>query len=131
VGAEFQSSTHGFRAGEQLTRRGHWLRSALTSGPSVLWLTLFLALPLLGIGLISLLSRGDYGEIQRPLTFENYRRLLGFGWLGFDPLYPGIFLRSVALGAGTAGLCLIAGLPLAFFIARQPARRKTLALTLV
>lgn len=117
--------------GVELDRRGHWLRSALTSGPSVLWLTMFLLLPLLGIGVISFLSRGDYGEIQTPFTLDNYRRLLGFGWLGFDPLYPGIFLRSLALGGGTAALCLLTGLPLAFFIGRQSAGLKTVALALV
>jgi spermidine/putrescine transport system permease protein len=97
----------------------------------VVWLSVFLALPLAGIGVISFLSRGDYGEIQQPFTLENYRRLLGFGWLGFDPLYPGIFLRSLLLGAATAGLCLVSGLPLAFFIARQTARFRMLCLTLV
>src|SRR5262245_33965502 len=116
--------------GERLTRHGHWLRSALTSGPAVLWLTLFLLAPLLLVFGISFLSRGDYGELQLPLTFESYKRLAGFGLLGFDPLYPFILLRSLALGLGTALLCLICGLPLAFFIARQPARWKTLALTL-
>lgn len=117
--------------GVQLTRRGHWVRSALTSGPAVFWLLLFLAGPLLGIGFISLLSRGDYGELQLPFTIDNYKRLLGFGWLGFDPVYPGIFLRSIALGLGTAVLCLATGLPLAFFIARQAPFARGLALTLV
>lgn len=108
-----------------------WLRSALTSGPAGLWLAVFLILPLLLIGAISLFTRGDYGEIQLPLTFANYRRLLGFGELGFDPLYPLILLRSLLLGAGTAAVCLLAGLPLAFFIARVPPQFKTFALTLV
>jgi spermidine/putrescine transport system permease protein len=126
---------HQLRAGSrlpvELTTRGHWVRSALFSGPAVAWLSVFLALPLAGIGVISFLSRGDYGEIQQPFTLENYGRLLGFGWLGFDPLYPGIFLRSLLLGAATAGLCLVSGLPLAFFIARQTARFRMLCLTLV
>ena len=113
------------------SRLGEWWRSALTSGPAVLWETLFLLAPLLAIGAISFFSRGDYGEIERPLTLESYKRLLGFGLLGFDPLYPVIFLRSLLLGGGTALVCLIAGLPLAFFIAKLPSRLKTLALTLV
>ncbi|HWI56776.1 MAG TPA: ABC transporter permease [Bacillota bacterium] len=117
--------------GEQLSRRGHWFRSALTSGPPLLWEGLFLLIPLLLIAGISFLSRGAYGELEFPLTWDNYKRLLGFGLLGFDSLYPGIFLRSLLLGAGTALLCLGAGLPLAFFIARLPERFKTFALTLV
>ena len=117
--------------GEQLTPRGHFLRSTLTSGPGLLWMLVFLLLPLLAIGFISLLTRGVYGELQWPLTLENYRRLLGFGPLGFDSLYPAIFLRSLALGALTAVLCLLAGFPLAFFIANLPPRYKNAALTLV
>ncbi|MBK9139550.1 MAG: ABC transporter permease [Verrucomicrobia bacterium] len=79
----------------------------------------------------SFLSRGDVGELTRPLTLENYRRLVGFGVFGFESLYPLIILRSLALGALTAILCLLAGLPLAFFIAGLPPRWKGAALTLV
>lgn len=106
-------------------------RSLITSGPSVLWLTVLLLVPLLAVAVISFMSRGDYGETQRPFTFDNYKRLLGFGLLGFDALYPIILARSLALGIGTALACVGAGLPLAFFIARLPARFKNLALTLV
>jgi spermidine/putrescine transport system permease protein len=91
----------------------------------------FLLLPLAAIAGISFLSRGDYGEILLPFTLENYKRLLGFGVLGYDPLYPFILLRSLVLGAGTVLLCLATGLPLAFSIARLPSRFKTAALTLV
>jgi spermidine/putrescine transport system permease protein len=97
----------------------------------MLWLLFLLLIPLTAIGAISFMSRGDYGEVELPFTFENYKRLLGFGVLGFDSLYPAILLRSLALGVGTALACVLAGLPLAFFIARLPARFKTPALTLV
>lgn len=119
------------RHGQRLTRAGHWLRSALLSGPAVLWLTLLLVLPLLIIFGISFLTRGEYGGAELPLTLDSYKRLAGFGELGFDPLYPAILLRSVLMGGSTAALCLLAGLPLAFFIARLPGRWKTVALTLV
>ncbi len=106
-------------------------RAFLAAGPALVWQTLFLLLPLVLIGGISFFSRGAYGEIEFPLTLENYRRLLGFGWLGFEAVYPVIFLKSILLGAATALLCLVAGLPLAFFIARRSERFKTIALTLV
>ena len=117
--------------GETLTRRGHLVRSALTSGPGLLWLSLFLLAPLLAILFISFLTRGVYGEIQWPPTLENYLRLIGFGPFGFDSVYLLIFLRSLALGALTTALCVLTGFPLAFFIATLPARFKTAALTLV
>jgi len=117
--------------GQRMSRRGHMWRSAVTSGPAVLWLVLFLLAPLLVVASLGFFSRGAYGEIELPLTLDSYQRLAGFGELGFDPLYPVILLRSLVLGALTAVFCAIAGLPLAFFIARLPARLKTLALTLV
>jgi spermidine/putrescine transport system permease protein len=119
------------RFGQRLSSKGQLLRSAITSGPAVLWLTALLVVPLLIIGGISVFSRGSYGEVQLPLTLESYKRLLGFGELGFDPLYPFILLRSLFLGAATALFCVVTGLPLAFFVARLPARFKNLALTLV
>lgn len=118
------------RIASQTHRRAGWA-ALLTTGPAIGWLLLWLVGPLLVIAGVSLLSRGDYGELQLPLTLANYRRLLGFGELGFDPLYPQILLRSVGLAAVTTLCCALAGLPLAFFIARLPPRFKTLALTLV
>ena len=117
--------------GEPLTARGHVFRSSVTSGPGLLWLLIFLLLPLLATGAMSFLTRGPYGELNWPLTLDNYTRLLGFGPLGFESLYPAIFLRSLALGALTAFLCVLAGFPLAFFIANLPPRYKSAALTLV
>jgi spermidine/putrescine transport system permease protein len=119
------------RFGERLTRAGDLARSAITSGPGIAWVAIFLLLPLLGIAAISFLSRGTYGEVQLPATFDNYRRLAGFGLLGFDPQYPRIVLRSLVLAGGTTVVCLIAALPLAFFVAGLTGRSKQLALTLL
>jgi spermidine/putrescine transport system permease protein len=105
--------------------------SVLLFSPALLWLIIFFAIPMLIVTGISFFSRGDYGELQMPLTLENYKRLVGFGSLGFDSLYPAILFRSLALGALTAMFCLIAGLPLAFFIARLSSRWKTFALILI
>ena len=117
--------------GEQLTTRGHLFRSALTSGPGIFWVTFFLLVPLIWIGVISFLTRTEVGGFERPFTLENYTRFVGFGFFGFDMLYPQIILRSILLGTGTALLCMITAMPLAFFIAALPARYKNLALTLV
>jgi spermidine/putrescine transport system permease protein len=119
------------RFGEQLTRRGQLFRSLLTSGPSIFWVTLFLLVPLLWIGIISFLTRGEGGGFERPLTFENYTRFAGWGFFGYDLLYPQIIVRSFVLGVGTAALCTLVALPLAFFLAAMPARFKNMALTLV
>ena len=99
--------------------------------PGLTWLSLFFFLPLALILAASFLSRSDLGEISRPFTLENYQRLAGFGVFGFDPLYPQIILRSLGLGAATAAGCVLAAMPLAFFIARLPRRWKPVGLTLV
>src|SRR6185503_6333592 len=60
-----------------------------------------------------------------------YQRFAGFGSFGWDPLYPVIIARSLCLAGLTMILCLMLGLPLAFWISSLPPRWKTFALTLV
>ncbi len=119
------------RSGALPTRNRHACAAGLASAPGLIWLGVFFCLPLGLILTVSFLSRNELGEITRPFTLENYRRLLGYGLLGFEPLYPQILLRSLVLGAATAVLCALAGLPLAFFIAGLAPRWKPVALTLV
>src|SRR6476620_1343154 len=83
----------------------------------VVWLSAFFVAPLLGVVWVSFLSRGTYGELEFPLTLENYKRVAGFGLLGFDPLYPTILGRSVLIAAVTSALCVLCSLPVVFFIA--------------
>ena len=111
-------------------KRKRW-RTALLSLPAMSWLAVFFAVPLATIVAISFFSNGNYGELERPLTLESYKRFLGFGAFGWDGLYPAIIARSLWLAAITMVLCLALGLPLAFWISSRPARSKTFALTLV
>jgi spermidine/putrescine transport system permease protein len=97
----------------------------------IAWLTIFFLTPLLGLVWVSFLSRGAYGQLEFPLTLENYKRVAGFGLLGFDPLYPTILGRSVSIAAITAVLCVICSLPVAFFIAGLSRRAKAITLTLL
>jgi len=102
-----------------------------TAGPGVIWLVVFLLLPSIFVLSTSFLSRGDYGQVQQPWTFENYKRLAGFGLFGFDTLYPKILWRSFVTGALTTLLTAITACPLAFFIASRKSGFKVLALVLV
>lgn len=76
---------------------------------------LFLA-PMGIIAAYSFLTRGAYGGVEPPWTFENYVRL-------WDPLYGAILLRSLWIAAVSTALCLILGYPLAFFISRSGERK--------
>ena len=122
---------HTIHRGELISQRRRSFRMAASVGPGLLWLGVFFAVPLGIVVVMSFLSRGEFGTVQRPWTWENFVRLAGFGLLGFDSLYPVIVLRSLILGLGTALLCLVSGLPLAFFIARLAKPYKNLALILV
>jgi spermidine/putrescine transport system permease protein len=91
--------------------------------PARVWMALFFALPLLIVVAYSVLTRGDYGGVEQPTTFENFTRL-------FDPLYGAILLRSLMIAIVATAFCLLLGFPLALFISRA-GRRKNLYLQLV
>ncbi len=90
--------------------------------PAAVLLALTLAVPSAIILAYSLMSRGAYGGVERPVTPENFTLLL-------DPLYGAIFFRSFWIAAVATLLCLVLGFPLALFIARSS--RKNLYLSLV
>lgn len=99
--------------------------------PTVSWIVVFLMLPLASTAVIAFLSRGPYGEVVPPITLENLFRFLGVTPDGIDPIYPGVLLRSLALGVATAALCAVLALPVCFFIALLPKHLRPLALLLV
>jgi len=98
------------------------LRSIFVTPAAVLMLVT-IAVPAVIVGIYSFLSRGAYGGVELPWTLENYSRLI-------DPLYGGIFVRSLALAAAATALCILLGFPLALFIGRS-GTRKNLYLSLV
>ena len=106
-------------------------RSVLLCAPGSLWILLLLIAPLLFVVAISFFSTGSYGEIERPLTADNYKRFVGFSTFGWEPLYPQIIARSLWMAAVSTALCLLLAMPMAFFIASLRARWKTAALVLV
>jgi spermidine/putrescine transport system permease protein len=91
--------------------------------PARVWSAVFFAIPLGIVCAYSLLTRGDYGGVERPWTHESYARL-------FDPLYLIILARSVRLASAATLCCALLGFPLALFIARA-GRWKNLYLQLV
>ena len=91
--------------------------------PARLWVFTLYLLPLGIICVYSLMTRGTYGGLGRPFTFENYVRF-------WDPLYATILLRSVWMASLATAICLVLAFPLALFISRSGAR-KNLYLQLV
>lgn len=92
--------------------------------PTMLWLVIFLVIPLLLIVVISFATRGQYGDVVYTFSLDKYRALL-------DRQYLGILLDSIWIAFLTMALTLVLGYPLAYFIARSGTRWKSLFLFLV
>jgi spermidine/putrescine transport system permease protein len=110
----------------QLTRRG----TAILS-PSVLWLLALLVLPGLVLVVVSFAERGTYGDIEWIFSLENYKRLLGFGMLGWTADNLAIIGRSVWVAFVTTLIAIFLSYPISFFIVSRPSRQRFLWLTVL
>jgi spermidine/putrescine transport system permease protein len=97
---------------------------AIFLAPSAAFTVILFLIPLSIIIAYSFLTRGVYGGVVGPWTFENYQRL-------FDPLYGVILWRSLVMSTLATILCLLIAFPLALFIARASDRAKGIYLYLV
>ena len=100
------------------------IRLLFLISPSLFWLVVFFAVPLLLVFAISFGQRGTYGGVSWDLTLANYARF-------FDPLYLRIFNRTVVIALITTLVCLLLGYPLAYFVARRSARWRNALLLLL
>ena len=102
----------------------HSCRSCWLAAPGLLWMILFFLVPLLLVLAISFASRGTYGGIVWEFTWANYLDLL-------HPLYGKILAQSLWYATLTTLICFLLGFPLAYVIARSPARWQPVLLLLV
>jgi putrescine transport system permease protein len=113
-----------------------WLRAAVLVPYA--WLLLFFLAPFLTILKISfaepviaqppftaLLEWGEQGLAGIRATLENYLFLFADGYYGI------IYLASLKMAAIGTLLCLLLGYPMAYFIVRQPPRRRQILLLAV
>ena len=105
-------------------RENRVAQGLLLISPANIYLFLLMVLPLLLIVVLSFLSRGTYGDVVFIFNPSNYMRLL-------DPLYGKILAYSLVVGIETTVLCILIGYPLAYYIARAPARQRSLLLFLI
>ena len=117
--------------GVMIRRGGHIWRSLWLSGPGISWMTVFLMTPLLVIVWMSFMTTTADGGFSDNFTMGNYARIGGMSPLGYDPSHLELLTRSIFVSFVTAATCLLAALPMAFFITALPRRLKTLALILV
>jgi len=110
------------------SRIGRWL----VSGPPLLYLAIFFAIPSLIMVLASFRTPGEFGGLaplfedgKLDLNLESYARFFS------EAIYAQIFLKSVWYALATTLLCLALAYPLAALIAQSPKRYRDLLLLLV
>jgi len=116
-----------------MRRRGEWLGKWLVSGPPIVYLLLFFAVPALIMVLASFRTPGEFGglaplvdEAGKPdLNVESYVRFFT------EPVYAQIFVKSFVYALLTTLICLAVAYPLATLVARSPKRHRDLLLLLV
>jgi len=120
------------RAAVPGARLARWL----VSGPPLLYLVVFFAIPTLIMVVASFRFPGDFGGLapifyrdesgtHLDLTFENYTRFFS------DFLYAELFIKSFGYAALTTVVCLLIAYPLALLIARSPKKQRDLLVLLV
>lgn len=92
--------------------------------PVLLWLSLFLIVPMLIVVAISFMQRDVHGDIVFSFSLEGYKTF-------FDPLYLGIYWDTLVLSVLTTVICLFVSYPLAYYIANASPRIQTWGLILI
>ena len=113
-------------------RSGRWDKW-LVSGPPLVYLLVFFAVPALIMVVASFRTPGEFGGLTPlvdadggiDLNVESYAQFFG------EPLYAQIFLKSFWFALATTLICLVMAYPLAALIARSDSRHRHLLLLLV
>jgi spermidine/putrescine transport system permease protein len=122
----------------QRLRESKSLQGTLLASPAMLWMIALLIVPLIMIVITSFGQRDADGNVIYTFTLNNYTRLAGRetncadgAATCFNSLYLEILARSVGLAFATTLLTIMLGYPLAYFVARAPARRRNMLLFLI
>lgn len=100
-------------------------RALLLLAPALATLVALVVVPQALMLEASLGTRSVFGGVVRGVSAANYLRAL-------EPIYLAIFARSLWLAFCTTLLCLLAGYPVAYWLAfHAPPRRRSLLLVLV
>jgi ABC-type spermidine/putrescine transport system permease subunit I len=95
-----------------------------TTLPSLLWLVLFVLVPLVTIFAIAFRPALPQGGIGEGWSLDAIKAL-------GDPSYPALFLRTILISATTTLICIAASLPVAYAMARLSPQWRSRVLLLV
>ncbi len=94
------------------------------AAPPLFWLLVFFIVPMAIVWLYSFGQNQGLADVSFTGTFANYGRAI-------EPLYLGIFGKSIAVAALTTLLCFIIGFPVALAIVFAPPKWRTWLLVLI
>lgn len=104
----------------------------LLISPAVLIIGIFMLIPMFIALAYSFMTADPYGGVQGPATLDAFVQFLyqrDFDdSLAFTPDYIFIILRSLCLAVATTAICLVLGLPVAWYIVCQNEARRRLLL---
>lgn len=98
-------------------------RTKYFSYPYLVWMALFIILPVILVLLYSFTEKNVGGIRTIQFTVDNFAKF-------FQPMYLKILLRSIGLAAYSTILCLLIGFPAAFLISRAKLSRRSMMLFL-
>lgn len=102
-----------------------------TVAPGAVWIFVFLVLPSVYLMSVAFMTTGTYGLPQMPLSLESFRRLGGFGFLGWSPGNLYTLLRSLWQTLVSTALVVVIAYPIAYYITTCRERWRPLMLLLV
>ena len=104
--------------------KGRRWQELILSAPTLFWLGLFFVLPTLLIFALAFKPATISGGIGDGWTLDAWLRL-------GHPSYPAILWRTLWLSVACTVICLGLGVPVAYWIARLPAKKRQIALVLI
>ncbi len=105
-------------------RLGKFFSASVTVGPTVLWLILFVLIPLFFVLFISVMEKSTYGGVEMDVTFNGFRDAATVSNLK-------IFGDSLWLSFKTTAICLLVGYPFAWVIAKSSPKVKPMLVVLL
>jgi len=93
----------------------------LSSGPYLLWIAMFVLVPILMIFAFSLLGKSPEGGLV--FSFSNFSR-------AFEPIYISVLVRSLKIALEATLICFLMGYPMAMILAKMNPKYRTTAVML-
>ena len=93
----------------------------LSSGPYLVWISMFVIIPIIMIMAFSFVSKETDGSLQ--ISFANFAR-------AFDPIYISVLGRSLKIAIEATIICFIMGYPMAMILAKMEPKYRTFAVML-